>query len=106
MRELKQHIQRSRSQSPWIDSLLRLLMVAVLAVALGLVGTAFAEYRLLYAVASLPQTEDAAALNLDCPAASGGAATLPESALPYVVATPPVPLTLRGFRCSLPPYPD
>ena len=30
-------------------------MVAVLAVVFALVGTAFAEYRLLYAVASLPQ---------------------------------------------------
>ena len=106
MRELKRYIQRSRSKSPWIDSLLRLLMVAVLALALGLVGTAFAEYRLLYAVASLPQAEDATALNLDCPAASGGAAKPSESAQPSEVATPPVPLTLRGFRCSLPPYPD
>lgn len=81
-------------------------MVAVLAVVFALVGTAFAEYRLLYAVASLPQTESGTTLSLNCSAAPGEGSGIRESALRDDAATPQVPLMLQGLRCSIPLYPD
>ena len=81
-------------------------MVLALAVAFGLAGSSFAEYRLLYAVASLPHTEGAATLNLDCPTSTGKASERPEVALTDDALTPRVPLLLPGIRCTIPLSPD
>ncbi|MDE2938790.1 MAG: hypothetical protein OXR67_07695 [Chloroflexota bacterium] len=106
MQEIREVIRHSKSHSPWVDRLLRLLMIAVLAVVFALAGTAFAEYRVLYAVASLPQTEGGTTLNLDCSAVPGEGSGITELALRDDAAIPRVPMILQGLRCSIPLYPD
>ena len=106
MQEIREVIRHSTCQSPWVGHLLRLLMVAVVVVTLALAGTAFAEYRLLYAVASLPRTEGATTLILDCAPVPGGDSGVSELALRDDAAMPQFPTLLQGLRCSFPLYPD
>ena len=106
MAGLRNFLQQAGSRNPWIDRPLRLLMVAALVIALGVAGSGFAEYRVLNAVAALPRGESAAALPLDCPPTTTKARGRPEGVSPVDTRTPPAPLMLRGFRCTIPFSPD
>ncbi len=106
MQELKEFIRQSGSNCPWISHLLRLVTIAALVVALGLAGSAFAEYRLLHAVASLPHAEGATVLTLDCPASLSMESERSEVVAPDSTVAPQVPSMLQGLRCTIPLYPD
>ena len=106
MQELRELVRHSSSQNQWVDRLLRLLLVVVLTIVLGLVGTAYAEYRLLYAVASLPHADGAVTRALDCPPASVTGSDKAVTSPPDNSPNPQVRLMLPGFRCTIPPYPD
>jgi aminoglycoside phosphotransferase family enzyme/predicted kinase len=101
----RQIMRHAAFRNPWIDRLLRLLMVAGVVAALGLAGSAFSEYRQLYAVAGLPDSQSVQPLSLNCPQAAwvseSSGVTLPDDSL-----TPRAPLVLQGLRCSTSLTPD
>ena len=106
MREILPFIQENRSGAPWPHRLLRALLVAGLVAAFGLAGSALSEYRLLHAVAALPDTASVQVLTLDCPTATASAQTGPEVIAAGDTLTAPFPLTLQGFRCTITLTPD
>ena len=87
----------------------RILMAAVVVLALGVAGSALFEYRLLQAAAHLPAVRYEGVLSTECP---GNAATeKPEFNGAAAVSVPNGSnvwglSSLAGFRCTIPLTPD
>ena len=105
METFREILRHSASHNMWTGRLLRLLMVAGVVAALGLAGSAFSEYRQLYAVSGLPDSQSVQPFPLDCPQATRMLEG-PHVALPADALTPRAPLILQGFRCATSLTPD
>ena len=90
---------------------LRILMAAMVVLALGVVGSALFEYRLLQAVAHLPGVRYERVLSTDCPAGDAAGTTRISGTAGTTEAAaglaPPSGdawglSSLVGFRCTIP----
>ena len=99
-------IRKSRNDGPGANTALRLLAVLALVVALALVGSAVAEYRVLHAVTRLPEMGYGRVLSLECPnfpvGEESGAGTLTSAEHSETLTKP----KLAGFWCAIPLTPD
>lgn len=102
-----------RSTGPIVAQ--RILMAAVVVLALGVVGSALFEYRLLQAAAHLPAVRYEGVLSTECPGNAATEATqatgLTEFTGAEAASAPQGKMawglsSLAGFRCTIPLTPD